>query len=106
MKNKLKIWNGRGWGNRRYDKDHNYIPDPTGKEYCDHFYVCAKSMAHAIRLINEAADRNVANQHEAKNYWSACWGVPMKGICDAENPEIGVWTQQSRFDSDKPIRIL
>jgi len=102
MKEKpLKIFNGRGWGGRRYDKDRNHIPDPTGKEYCDHFYVCAKSRTHAIEIVNQAAGRIVASQHEAKVYWHAgCWGDTMKGIAQ----EIGVWTTQR--DSDKPKRIL
>lgn len=100
MKNELKIWNGRGWGGRRYDKDGNYILSPTGKEYRERFYVCAKSRSHAIRLVNEAAGHEAANQSEAKNYWSACWGDPMNGI----EQEIGVWTTCET--GDKPRRIL
>jgi len=69
MKNELKIWNGRGFGGRRYDEDGQYIPDPTGKKYCDHLYVCAKSRAHAVRLVNEISGRNISSS-EAKNYWS------------------------------------
>lgn len=102
---KLKIWNGRGWSGGRYDKYGHHIPDPTGKEYCDHVYVCAKSRAHAVRIINEAAGCRVVNDHELKVYWNEnCWGTPMEGICDEENPEIGVWTQQGY--NDKPKRIL
>ena len=48
---KLKIWNGRGWGHRKYGKDNRIIPDPIGIKYCDHAYVCAYSRAHAVRLI-------------------------------------------------------
>jgi hypothetical protein len=98
---KLKIWNGRGWGNQRYDKEHKLIPDPTGKEYCEHFYVCANSVAHAIRLINEVAGRNVANYREANEYWNkGCWGNAMDGV----QQEIGVWTTQEY--NDKPKRII
>ena len=101
MKNELKIWNGRGWGSRRYDKDRKYIPDPTGKNYCDCFYVCAKSRTHAIRLINEAIGYNYMSQSEAKNYWhEGCWGNAMEGI----EKEVGVWTQQDY--GDKPKRII
>jgi len=96
----LKIWNGKGWGGRRYDKDGNYTPDPTGKEYCDHAYVCANSRAHAVRLLQQAGHR-FASDSELKNYWSACWGDPMKDI----KPEIGVWTSQD-WCGDKPKRIL
>ena len=101
MKNELKIWNGRGWGSRRYDKDGQYIPDPTGKIYCDHLYVCANSRSHAIKLINQAVGHEVVNQNEAKVYWSPnCWGNSMNGITQ----EIGVWTTQSW--TDKPIKII
>jgi len=98
---KLKLWNGRGWGGRRYDADGNYIDDPTGKQYCDHLYVCAYSRTHAIRLVNQASGHETVNQHEAKNYWSeGCWGNTMEGI----TPEVGVWTTQGYHD--KPKRIL
>lgn len=97
----LKIWNGRGWGGRRYDKDGHYIPDPTGKVYCDHAYVCAYSRAHAVRLINQARDCDMCSDSELKNYWSEwCWGDQMDGITQ----EIGVWTTQGF--NDKPKRIL
>lgn len=98
----LKIWNGRGWGHRIYDKDRVLIPDPTGKSRCDHAFVCAHSRSHAIRLINQAAGREVVNDRELKNYWhEGSWGNTMEGI----NQEIGVWTVQKSF-VDKPKRIL
>ena len=103
---KLKIYNGRGWGGRRYDKDGKFIPDPTGIKYCDHAYVCAYSRAHVVRLINQArglSDQTTVN--ELKVYWSeGHWGDAMKGI----EPEIGVWTQQNWIvDKKNPImRIL
>lgn len=98
---KLKIWNGRGWGGRKYDDKGNFVPDPTGKDRCEHAYVCAYSRAHAVRLINQASSRNAVSDNEIKNYWSKCWGNPMNGI----TPEIGVWTTQEHC-GDKPKRIL
>jgi len=102
-KKKLKIWNGRGWGHRRYDKKGNYIPDPTGREYCEHAYVCAKSRAHAVRILNEAIGHDMMTDSELKVYWSNCWGDSMKGVCDENNPEIGVWTTHNYYDPPKRI---
>ena len=63
---KLKIWNGRGFRNYQTRLDYEYI------------YVCAKSMAEAIRLCKQAV----------KNYWSKdAWGIPMLDVI----PEPGVW---------------
>jgi len=101
---KLKIWNGRGWGHRHYDKEGRIVPDPTGKKYCNHAYVCANSRAHAVRIINEAAGYNVVNDNELKEYWSEnCWGRPMDNVCPEDNPEIGVWTRQNYNDIPKRI---
>jgi len=97
---KLKLYNGRGWGNRIYDENRNFVPDPTGIKFCDHTCVCAFSRSHAVRLINQAVGYNVSSSSELKNYWSECWGDQMKGI----EPEIGVWTVQGY--NDKPKRIL
>jgi hypothetical protein len=97
---KLKIWNGRGWGVARYDKNGNHIIDPTGKEYCDHVFVCAHSVVEVVRIVNEVAGYNVINAHEVNVYWHKdCWGNTMNGI----EPELGVWTIQHY--SDKPKRV-
>jgi len=73
---KLRIWNGRGW-----DRGQS-------------LYVCAHSIAHAIRLCSEAATKQrgfewePVTPYEIKEYWSeGCWGRAMDGI----EPEIGVW---------------
>jgi len=104
---KLKIWNGRGWGHKTYDMYDNkgrIIPDPTGKKYCDHVYVCAKSRAHAIRIINEAVGYKVVNDRELKIYWSeGCWGNSMDNVCHKDNLEIGVWTTQGYNYTPKRI---
>ena len=100
----LKIWNGRGWGHRKYDKDGHFIPDPEGIKNCDYAYVCAKSRAHAVRIINEAVGYDAVSDSELKVYWSAdCWGDHMKGVCDEEHPEIGVWTSQGYNYTPKRI---
>ena len=97
----LKVWNGRGWGNQRRDKDGKIIPDPTGKEYCDHAYVCANSRSHAVRMINEVVGHGAVSDSELKVYWhEGCWGNAMEGI----EKEIGIWTIQEH--GDKPQRIL
>jgi len=84
---KLKIWNGRGWGTQKYDKDGNFVSDPIGIKSCDHAYVCAYSRAHAVRLINQVVGWQCVSDNELKNYWSeGCWGNTMEGI----TPEIGV----------------
>ena len=75
----LKVWNDSGWGQRQYDENKKLILDPTGKRFCDHFYVCANSMAHAVRLVNEASGRNYTI-NDARSYWSDCWGNQMDGI--------------------------
>lgn len=99
MAKKLKIWNGRGWGGYRYDKDGNKMYDPTGIKHCDHAYVCAHSQAEAVRIINEARGGWGMTVSELRNYWSDCWGNSMEGI----EPELGVWTTQKY--NDKPKRI-
>jgi len=100
MAKTLKIWNGRGWGRQKYDTNGRHIYDPTGREYCDHAYVCAHSTAEAIRILNEAAGYRVASSHELNTHWTkGCWGNSMEGI----TPEVGVWTLQHY--GDKPKRI-
>ena len=96
----LKIWNDSGWGTRIYDENKKLVLDPTGKRYCDHFYVCAESMAHALRLVNEVSGKHYTINN-AKNYWSkGCWGNQMDGI----TPEVGVWTVQGY--NDKPKKVI
>jgi len=100
---KLKIWNGPGWGHRRYDKDKKHILDPTGIKFCERVYVCDKSKAHAVKIINEAVGYRVVDNSKAQKYWSSCWGTCMHGVCDENNPEIGVWTIQTYNDVPKRI---
>ena len=72
---KLKIWNGRGFRNYQ-----------TRIEY-EHIFVCAKSMAEAVRLCKQAGYDNIGT-YEIKNYWSKdAWGIPMLDVV----PEPGVW---------------
>lgn len=97
---KLKIWNGRGWGTTRYDTNGQRMFDPTGRIWCDHIYVCAHSIAEAVKIVNEAAGYTAVSPHEVNVYWNKnCWGNPMRDI----TPEVGVWTQQHHCD--KPKRV-
>lgn len=110
MPKTLKIWNGRGWGSRSYDKDGNKVLDETGREYCDHVFVCAHSVAELIKICGEAINSereyfyNPLTRNEINTYWSKnCWGNSMKDVCDEDNPEVGVWTQQGHDDTPKRI---
>jgi len=98
MAKKLKIWNGKGWGRTRYDKDGEKLPTPI-EDYCEHVYVCAYSKTEAVRIYNEVS-RGSITVSEVNNYWSAdCWGNQMEGI----EPELGVWGTQGFYD--KPVRL-
>ena len=63
MAKKLKYWNGRGQGHK-----------------CKgHVYVAAYSEKQAVEIIKEAFNSNTTIS-EIRNYFSNCWGSPMKGI--------------------------
>ena len=99
MPRKLKLWNGRGWGRAHYDDDGNKIPQ-SYKYWCDHVYVCAHSVAEAIRIVNEAVGWDVITRNEVNVYWShGCWGNTMDGI----EPELGVWGTQG--PNQAPVRL-
>ena len=100
MARKLKVWNGRGWGRRNYDENGSLILDPTGKEFCNHAYVCAYSRGDAVRAIAEATGYDIITANEIKIYWAECWGSTMDGI----EKERGVWTTQDYNDKPKRIR--
>lgn len=87
----LKIWNGV-MGGRRY-------------------YICAKSRAHANRLLNRAHGKpedHLDRTRFIRDYFhEGCWGVRMDGI----DPEVGVWALRddgfNGMSRDKiPERIL
>ena len=100
MSKQLKLFNGKGWGHRQYDSKGNQIYDETGIKFCDHAYICAHSVAEAVRIVNEATGKKIMSMYEINVYWNKeCWGNSMDGI----EPEVGVWTQQ--FYNDKPKRI-
>jgi len=82
----LKKWNGRGHGKL---------------QNCS-IYVAAYSQKQAAELVGKACklDRSIGI-HELKNYYSECWGDPMKGI---EPTEQCVYAG-SKYDK-KPIKIL
>ncbi len=93
---RLKLWNGRGFGG------------------IGHIYVCATSRQHAARLYCEASQliwktigeihpRTVANAaNEIRDYFSSdCWGNAMEGI----DAEIGLW-YSGATDREKPVKII
>lgn len=82
-RNKLKIWNGRGFG-----------------EYSS-LYACAKSQKHVVEMCRQAGHK-MMNLAEVQNYWSfGCWGIPMLNV----HPEIGLWATTDK-EPDKPIRLI
>jgi hypothetical protein len=95
MSKRLKLWNGRGWDQRR-------PPDGKGVEHC---YVAAYSRADAVRLINQAAGHswNIVSDHEIKVYYNdSCWGNTMDGI----EPERGVWVTRTHRPDERPERLI
>ncbi len=85
---KLKIWNGRGFTDRKNQKTYSHI------------YVCAASIKQAIETCI-GLGYNGLNYNEVKKYWNeGCWGRPMEGI----EQEIGVWAQEHY--SDPIIRLI
>jgi len=104
MKNKeLKAWNGRGWGQRKYDANRKIILDPTGIKYCDHALVIAYSRAEAVRLINKATNRERVNDNELKVYWHNDKALDYKHLFKDKVPEPSVWTKQDINDEYKRI---
>jgi hypothetical protein len=94
-KKKLKIWNGRGYS-CRINSDPRWDTANDG-----HAFVCAYSVADALRVIAEYTGHLSASLSEIKNYWSAgCWGTPMEGI----TPERGLWVVFRR--NEKPVRLV
>jgi len=93
MKNKpLQIWNGRGFS-RWVGEAH---------EHYDHVFVCAHSVADAVRVLKEAGYRDIS-RHEINVYYAeGCWGTTMEGI----TPERGVWVTVKNGDRRNPIRLI
>ncbi len=73
MAKTLKIWNGRGHGNK-YGRGH--------------IYVAAYSQKQAAELVSKACFGDeygdVVNVNEIRNYYSNCWGNSMDGITPTE----------------------
>jgi len=88
MSKELRKWNGRAHG-KKYTRGH--------------FYIAAYSMAQAGRLMGQAAEMPSRDSftREIRDYYSECWGDPMKGI---EPTEPCVYA--TLHLNDKPIRIL
>ena len=99
MNKKLIIWNGIGWGIPKKDTKGHIIPDPTGKEYCDHFYLCATSQSQAIKIIKKCTGRHYSMREVEKCWVKGCWGIQMDNV----KPEIGLWTAQHWKDIPKKI---
>lgn len=70
-----------------------------------HLYVCAKSKAHAVRLLVQAGHINMTIR-EFNEYWNKdAWGVVMNEV----TPEVGVWfvPENEQFSkSCRPRRLL
>lgn len=90
MAKQLKIWNGRGYG-QKYNRHH--------------VYVAAYSVKQAAELIGQALGlyRSIGS-HEINNYYSkGCWGNNMDGITATEPC---VYVSQRVGSDEKPIRLL
>jgi hypothetical protein len=74
------------------------IGDCHGKR---HFFIGAHSVAHAVRLLNEAEKTKLWKATHLKTYGSPCWGDAMKAVA----PQVGVWIENPRF-SKKIMRLL
>jgi hypothetical protein len=87
-KRKLKIWNGRG----------------AGQKYRNgHLFVAAYSVKQAAELINKGCDTYIT-AYEIKHYFNPdCWGDTMKGIEPTEPCLYGT-TSDKLFEN--PIKII
>ena len=94
MAKQIKVWNGRAyccknWSDPRWFKNHFGA---------DCAFVAAYSREDARRVIEEYCGKK-PSVAELRDYWSPCWGNPMKGV----EPERGLWIQFEH--TQKPVRV-
>jgi hypothetical protein len=99
MSKELKLWNGHIYVKR---DDPRWIR-PSNGHINVKTYICAYSLADALRMIKEYNPLDNTTRSRVANYWNeGCWGCKaMKGV----EPERGLWIEYDEF-SGNIIRII